>query len=177
MDYQNGKIYTIRSYQTDKYYIGSTATTLPKRLYKHRRDKRHYDKTGSGANITSFKILEYDDAYIELLETFPCNSKAELEAREGYHQRLYLDQLVNKKIAGGLTEEETKQYMKKYNYNRKEEMKQYREDHKEEAKRYMKEYNSEPYICECGSKFRKADISRHKRSLKHKQFIESSNTI
>jgi hypothetical protein len=30
--YQHGKIYTIRSFQTDKFYIGSTTQPLSKRL-------------------------------------------------------------------------------------------------------------------------------------------------
>ena len=43
MDYKNGKIYTIRSFQTDKYYIGSTCTMLSKRFSNH---KSNY-KTGT----------------------------------------------------------------------------------------------------------------------------------
>ena len=37
--YKNGKIYTIRSNQCEKYYIGSTIQRLSKRLYEHKRDK------------------------------------------------------------------------------------------------------------------------------------------
>ena len=75
--YENGKIYTIRSYQTDKYYIGSTCSPLSKRLYQHRTDYRQYQKH-EHRYVTSCEIIKYDDHYIELLEKFPCSSKNEL---------------------------------------------------------------------------------------------------
>jgi hypothetical protein len=34
--YENGKIYTIRSPHTDKYYIGSTIASLKKHFYQHK---------------------------------------------------------------------------------------------------------------------------------------------
>jgi hypothetical protein len=89
MNYQNGKIYTIRSYQTDKYYIGSTASTLTKRLSGHKK---------SSNKSTSKIITDLGDAYIELLELYPCNSKIELMKREGELQRLYKNDIVNRKI-------------------------------------------------------------------------------
>jgi wobble nucleotide-excising tRNase len=91
MDYQNGKIYTIRSYQTEKYYIGSTVSTLTKRLSGH--------KTTSTNKQTTAKIItDLGDAYIELLELYPCNSKIELMKREGELQRLYKNDIVNKRV-------------------------------------------------------------------------------
>ena len=57
--YQNGKIYSIRSYQTDKVYIGSTCMPLAKRLYGHRQNYNRYGK-GKFNFITSFEILEFN---------------------------------------------------------------------------------------------------------------------
>ena len=75
--YSNGVIYTIRSYLTNKYYIGSTCSPLYKRFYEHkqvwRSHNKNYKKYGS-----SCKMIDYGDAYIELLENYPCNSKNEL---------------------------------------------------------------------------------------------------
>ena len=52
--YLNGKIYTIRSFQTDKFYIGSTIQPLHKRLHEHRR------KYNAGTStITSREIVQY----------------------------------------------------------------------------------------------------------------------
>jgi hypothetical protein len=86
MDYKNGKIYTIRSHYTDKFYIGATCSTLIKRLSRHMMK----------ANATcAEEILRYEDYYIELLELYPCNSKMELNKREGELIRLNKDKCVN----------------------------------------------------------------------------------
>ena len=63
--YHNGKIYTIRSPHTDKYYIGSTTQPLHKRLYGHRRGYEFYIKKKK-RYMTSFEVIKYDDNYIEL---------------------------------------------------------------------------------------------------------------
>jgi exonuclease VII large subunit len=90
MDYKNGQIYCIRSHQTDQIYIGSTCTTLAKRFYDHKKKSN---------NRCSNEITQYTDAYIELIENFPCNSKKELNKREGQHIRND-ENCVNKQIAG-----------------------------------------------------------------------------
>ena len=62
--YNNGKIYAIRSHQTDKVYIGSTCDILAKRLYVHRRHKIDYENEKYNY-VSSFEMLEFDDAYID----------------------------------------------------------------------------------------------------------------
>ena len=66
--YQKGKIYTLRSDHTDRFYIGSTCLTLPKRMYKHRDHFKAYNN-GKGNYISAYELLEFDDCYIELFET------------------------------------------------------------------------------------------------------------
>ena len=90
MDYQKGQIYAIRSHQTDLIYIGSTCSPLYKRFYEHKKKSN---------NRISKQITQYEDAYIELIEDFPCNSKKELNRREGQHMR-NAENCINKKIAG-----------------------------------------------------------------------------
>ena len=69
--YQGGKIYTIRSPHTDKYYIGSTVEKyLSSRLNGHNASYKRFLNDAHG-KITSFEIIELGDAYIELLELFP----------------------------------------------------------------------------------------------------------
>ena len=94
MNYQNGKIYTIRSNQTDKFYIGSTCSPLYKRFYQHKNAKSSELRTGNGYT-KSFEILQFDDAYIELLEDYPCENKQQLERREGELIRKNKDICVN----------------------------------------------------------------------------------
>lgn len=130
MDYANGKIYTIRSFQTDKYYIGSTTQTLTKRLSKH---KAYYKQ---GKYVSSAEIIQYGDAYIELLEDFPCFKKDQLCKREGQLIRDHKDNCVNKNIPGRTD----KEYYKDNKEQRLEQMKEYRADNKEKIAERMKKY-------------------------------------
>ena len=87
-NFQNGKIYAIRSHQTDKIYIGSTTQTLAVRFGGHKKNM----------DCSSIQILEFGDAYIELLEEFPCANKMQLNRREGELIRLH--NCLNKRIEG-----------------------------------------------------------------------------
>jgi group I intron endonuclease len=75
--YQNGKIYVIKNRKNDLLYVGSTTRTLEE------RGAEHFTIT-SGARRLCRAILQIgaENFYIELLEEYPCNSQAELEARE-----------------------------------------------------------------------------------------------
>jgi hypothetical protein len=102
--YQNGKIYAIKSPNTDKIYIGSTTQKyLSSRLTQHKCVK---------SNISSKEIINCGDAYIELIEMYPCNNIMELNKREGEIFNLYNNK-VNKTQAGR-TQKECKriQYIK-----------------------------------------------------------------
>jgi hypothetical protein len=104
--YQNGKIYTIRSHNFDKYYIGSTCIRLSQRFYAHEKTRKDFLKTGNKRHSTSCNmVLEKGDCYIELLENFPCNSKEELRKREGELIRLHKKDLVNIRIEDRNTSE------------------------------------------------------------------------
>ena len=109
--YNNSKIYTIRSHQTDKFYIGSTYTSLSKRFSKHKSNylsylDNKYNKT------SSFDIIQLNDSYIELLEEFKCDNKDQLRKREGDLIRQYKDQCVNCVIAGRTKQEYETQKIK-----------------------------------------------------------------
>tara|TARA_R110000868_G_scaffold131790_11_gene342075 strand:- start:1935 stop:2477 length:543 start_codon:yes stop_codon:yes gene_type:complete len=138
--YARGKIYSIRSHQTNDIYIGSTIDTLPKRLYQHKTDYKSFIKQKKHYK-TSFEIIPYEDCYIELIENFPCNSKTELERKEGEHIRAI--QCVNKVIAGRTKKEryqdkkeqillKVKEYAKTHKTQIALKDKHYRETHKEQ---------------------------------------------
>ena len=61
------KIYKIISSQTPSVYIGSTKSTLPTRLLQHKRDYVNHQK-GKRTPVTSFDIVKYGDAKIELIK-------------------------------------------------------------------------------------------------------------
>jgi len=141
MNYQEGKIYAIRSHLTEKFYLGSTAATLARRLAGHKNE-----------NKTTCKIIiDYGDAYIELLELYPCNSKLELLNREGQLQRLYKNDIVNRRLEGRSVKEYykdncdsiLKQRQHYYQANVKEinsKEKQYRHTNSEKIKLRKKNY-------------------------------------
>lgn len=133
--YQNGKIYSIRSHQTEDIYIGSTINTLPKRLDGHKKSFKSWNDNKKGHYVSSFEIMKYDDYYIELIENYPCNNKNELERQEGIHIRS--NDCVNKRIAGRTEKEH-------YDDNRDkklQQMKEYQTKHKDEILQQKKEYH------------------------------------
>ena len=93
----NGKIYAIKSNQTDKVYIGSTIRPLNRRLDGHKSDYKSYlnDKF---SYVTSFEIVKFEDCFIELLEEVMCQDKIELHKIEG--QYIKEMKCVNKNIPG-----------------------------------------------------------------------------
>ena len=133
-DYKNGKIYAIRSHQTEQIYIGSTTQTLPVRFGGHKRTLKF-----GGVTCKSNIILQYQDAYIELIELFPCNSKEELNKKEGEHIRL--NNCVNRCIAGR-TKQEYFNENKEYFINKQKERHanpEKREHDKAQRKQYYEE--------------------------------------
>lgn len=185
-DYTNGKIYTIRHPDSEKYYIGSTCQPIHKRFNGH---KTKY--INNILNPTSKILFELgvNDCYIELLENYPCNNKEELNKREGELIRLYKNNLVNKQIAGRTKEE--------YEIDNKDKMDNYRKEYYIENKSIItqkqKEYNSINAIninkrvkqwreenkdkvkirnetiekCKCGYEYTLVNKARHEKSKRH----------
>jgi len=96
VNYQNGKIYTIRCRSDDALiYVGSTTRALSQRMTEHRSNCK------LGCSCSLYKYIVNDDWsewYIELVQNFPCNSKEELEKREGEIIRQIA--AINNRIAG-----------------------------------------------------------------------------
>jgi hypothetical protein len=83
--YKKGKIYIIRSNYTDNIYIGCTCKDdITLRLLEHEKDYKKYQK-GKRCYISSFKILQYPNYYIELIENYPCYNRKELLLRETFY--------------------------------------------------------------------------------------------
>lgn len=84
-DYTKGKIYKILSDNTDKIYIGSTINELQHRFKDHQRGFKKWKEDNEKGYCSSYEILKYNDARIELLEQYPCAEKYELISKENYH--------------------------------------------------------------------------------------------
>ena len=128
---------TIRSFETEKYYIGSTnQKILSHRLSKHKSNYKCWLKDNKHKYMISYESLKYDDCYIELLELCACNLKAELHKREGKLIRIHKDSLVNKFIPC--------RTMKEYRIENKEiialKMKAYHIDNSDKIKTQHKQY-------------------------------------
>ena len=148
-NYQNGKIYCIRSHsRPDLVYVGSTCRRLSERFGKHKL---------VGNETSSRQIVELGDAYIELIENYACGSKEELNRREG--QLIRSMDCVNKNIAGRTAAEYRQENKERTAKNNKK----YRQENKEKIS-----FNSKQKIdCECGATMRRNDFARHKRTNKH----------
>jgi len=136
--YQQGKIYKITSPNTDKVYIGSTTLTLDKRFQCHvSASKDPYIHT------TSEIVIKAGDAKIELIEVFPCDSKAQLELREGEIQKVTID-CCNKVVAGERTIEEKAAQQRDYYVANKDaiavQRQEYRAANKDEIAETNKKY-------------------------------------
>lgn len=70
-DYSKAKIFAICSKTTNKCYIGQTTSTLQKRLSVMRLKRNH----------VSHEILKHPDAFIKLIENYPCENIRQLNKR------------------------------------------------------------------------------------------------
>jgi len=88
-NYADGKIYQVISPNYPEPYIGSTTQPLCKRMVGHR----------APSNVCRSRIvIEAGDAYIELIEEYPCENKEQLNRREG--QIIRERACVNHVVAG-----------------------------------------------------------------------------
>ena len=76
-----GRIYKITSSKCDGCYIGSTTTTLCRRLSVHRATYKKYLE-GKYRYMSSYDIMKHDDAKIELLHEGMFRTKCDLEWME-----------------------------------------------------------------------------------------------
>ena len=170
-NYQNSKIYSIRSMsRPELMYIGSTTRKLSERFGEHKKIKPN--------DCNSKQIINIGDAYIELLEDFPCETKEQLLKREG--ELIRSNNCVNKNIAGRTHKEYIednkehiakwqKEYGKQWYLKNKEYItklqKEYQIKHKEHIKNVMKEYNIKHKDA--------IKIKKREYQIKHKEHIKN----
>ena len=178
-DYQNGKVYTLRCYSDVLLvYVGSTTKPLSDRKSNHKFNSLR------NPNNSLYKIIlengGWDNWYIELVENYPCNSKQELERREGEIMREIGN--LNSKMPRGLKQKENPNYQTEHKEERSKEP-EYIENKKEDKKNYDKEYreiNKERikerktttlFVCECGCEVKKEGKANHLRTEKHNELM------
>jgi hypothetical protein len=181
-DYSKGKIYKIEpicEHEEGEIYIGSTTkSTLAQRMTKHRSAYKEW-KVGKACFVRSYDLFEkygLENCKIYLLESYPCETRDELRAREGHFIKTL--KCVNKSVAG--------RTQKEYQENNKEKIleyhKKYCEENKEKISEYHKIYRqenrekiNEKKPCICGCEYTYRHYRRHCRSKKHQDFILNNN--
>jgi hypothetical protein len=150
-------------------------------------------KAGKQPYISSFEILTDPECRITLLETFLCNTKDELTAKEQFHIDQNHNICINRQkayagIKAGLTKQEYKAI-----YNQ-----QYRKEHQEAIKAYEKRYHEENHEtyrvlnkqyceknkelikacksqkvqCDCIRVYSKNSKSQHEQTFIHQKFLK-----
>ena len=158
VNYNNSKIYKITSIHTEECYVGSTtAKRLCQRLAEHKSKYKRYLNGKDKGTYTAFKILKYGDYRIELIETYPCNSKDELHKKE----REYIKSLncVNKSIPLRTRKEH-------YKDNREKELK-----YSKERYQLVKDKKNKKYNCPCGGRYASFNKKPHLKTKKHLKYL------
>lgn len=163
-NYQNGKVYALRSHQTPEIYIGSTTQPLHVRFGEHKRSYKKF-KNGKTNYTSSFKLLDYDDCYIELVQKYPCNDRNELNKREG--EVIRETYCVNKYVAGRSYQEYREENKQEINNKKKA---YYRENKQEINNKQKQKFN-----CECGGRYTLSHKSNHFKTKIHRNFIENNS--
>jgi len=190
-DYQQAKIYCIKVNTEEEYlpYVGSSCKRLlSQRMNQHRDDYKKW-KNGKYGFLSSFTLFEkygVQNCYIELIESFPCNTSDELRKKEREHiEKQKCVNIVKKPFR---TIEEEIIYKKNWNKNNNSYVEKYQKEHKEEITEYKSNYyqknkeeisekGKETYECPCGSICRKVAKARHERSIKHQKYLTTIGTL
>ena len=156
-DYSQGKIYKMTC-ETGKVYIGSTSTPLKERLSRHKRIHNHC--------VTK----DFINPKIELIESYPCETKEQLLWRE--REWFEKTECVNKNKPI-ITDEERKISKKKYLKIWRDDNKLYHITYRQENKERLNETAKEKIQCVCGIIVSKSHKARHLKSKKHQAFVSS----
>jgi len=129
-------------------YYGSTVETLERRIQTHNSDYRKWKK-GTTNKTASYDIIEKGDYTYKIVEIVEFIDKKELKERERWW--IENNYCINVCVP-----------------NRTE--KEWRQENKDHLYQKNKEYNCK-IECECGSKIKKYEKSRHLKTPKHMRYL------
>ena len=176
-NYNNGKIYKITGGGLT--YIGSTTISCSRRFAHHKGDYKRF-KQGKRCYLSSFKLLDFDDCVITLIEDYPCQRKEQLLMRERFWMEHTECVNIKRPIINCLERIENKQnyYVNhkneilengKMNYkNNKEKINERHNNHYQLTKDVL---NAKTLCC-CGSSYSKTHRERHFRTTKHQDYLK-----
>ena len=160
--YNNANVYKLISDVDDYFYIGSTCSSLTKRLHGHKRKA----KIETERKIYKhFNSIEWDNVKIILMNEYYLDNKEQLLREEDIYIQMYKnDDFCLNSLRSFLCDGERKEYCKKYN-------KQYYEESKEQIKEKHKQYNNVKIKCCCGGNFTPCNKAKHNKTQKHLAWI------
>ena len=184
--YNHGNIYKLVN-SNGFYYVGSTCSSLSKRLSQHKGMSKAYPNRKVYKQITN-----WDDIRIVLIVNVSVENKEQLLREEDKHI-IRNDPFCLNSCNAFLTEEERehrqKQYCIEYRNENKEKIqlyeKKYRNENKEKIQLYKQKYCNENKIklkaqrsqltkCICGSEITKDGFNQHTKTQKHQQFFKDN---
>ena len=184
--YESGIIYKITNTVNNEVYVGSTTTDLELRMVKHKCDAKKRPELSKFYPFMDEHGVEHFE--IEIVEEFPCESKTELERREG--EIIKAIGTLNQRIAGRTKEEymkEFEEYLKNTRRNIKRNgrltteniiyrkkgniKKTYREKYHDQ----IREKARAKVECECGGTYTLSHKAEHMSSKKHLTYLGTYN--
>ena len=193
VNYSEGKIYMIEpicEYDEGDIYIGSTTKHyLSDRMSHHRLDFKS-NKVRSSILFNKYGV---ENCKIVLLENYPCNSKAELIAKEAEYIRnlkcvnkvipdrsrreYYTDnkEMIQQQNKIWLQENKCKvvAYFKQYYTENKDQIKQQTEQYRTINKDNINLKQKEKVQCECGCMIVKRALKLHTESKRHQVLMNA----
>ena len=181
--YENSVIYKLvhkNDQDNENIYVGST-TNFRGRKLQHK--KSTYNPNEEKYNRPQYKYIRenggWDEWEMIAIETYPCESKRELEIRERFHIET-LKSKLNKNIPTRtqkeycednkeLISEKRKKYRQNIHTEILERKKKYGQDNRDKISEKQKEI----ITCECGLTSVRSSIARHRNSDKHKKKMEA----
>ncbi len=161
-----GRIYKIVSSECDGVYIGSTTQQLARRFSEH-RCRYKQSLVGKHHRVTSFDIVKFADAKIELIHEGLFDGKQDLEQFKGEIIRT-TPNAVNKVVA-------VRSFQQYYQYN-KEPLLQRRRQYEETNRETIRARQNTKCTCDvCGGKFTLSNKVKHLKTKKHSDAVLSSD--
>ena len=172
INYQNTIIYKIvcKDLNIKDLYIGHT-TNFKERKRCHKKRCNYHCKKYS--NLYVYKFIRdnggWDNWDMIEVEKYSCLNVYEALKRERYWYE-ELQGNLNIQIPSRTPEEYSKKYKEEHKEEIKQKNKEYIRKYREEYKEQIAEKRNEKIECDCGSIVCKGDLSRHKKTKKHKNF-------
>ena len=183
IDYSKTSIYKIvcKDLEVKDLYIGHT-TNFYKRKQEHKNNciKENYAAFNSYVYQEIRKNGGWNNWDMIEVEKYICNDEREATARE----RFWMENLhaTLNKIVPNRTKEEIKLYSKNHYQQHKEEIHEQNQQNKEkrfnynlqyrnENKEKIKAYKTEKISCECGCIISRSQLSVHKKTKRHFEFM------